>query len=81
MQKVVEYIINELVEDKKAVKFKTVENGNDVTIHVDVADSDKGRVIGKKGATVNAIRTILKNCGPKDGKKYFIQVGEKKEQQ
>ena len=35
-----------------------------------------GRVIGKGGATVTAIRTILKNCNSRDGKRYFIQIGD-----
>jgi len=79
MQKVIEHIIYALVNDKDAVKFKTVEEDDRTTVHVEVSEDDKGRVIGKKGATVDAIRTILKKCGPRDGKKYYIQVGEKKE--
>jgi hypothetical protein len=78
MVKVIEHIIKSLVEQEDAVKLEVAEEGDNVTVTVNVADGDMGRVIGKAGATVTAIRTILKNCNPKDGKRYFIQIGEKK---
>jgi len=78
MVKVIEHIVKSLVDDEDAVKLEVAEEGDTVTITVDVAERDMGRVIGKAGATVTAIRTILKNCNSKDGKRYFIQIGEKK---
>lgn len=79
MIQVIEHIIKSLVEDEKSVKFEVSEEGENVTVTVSVAESDMGRVIGKAGATVTAIRTILKNCNPKDGKRYFIQIGDRRE--
>lgn len=78
MVKVIEHIIKSLVEDEASVKTVVSEEGDSVTVTVHVAERDMGRVIGKSGATVTAIRTILKNCNSKDGKRYFIQIGEKK---
>ena len=78
MIKVIEHIVKSLVDDESAVKFEVTEEGDNVTVTVNVAERDMGRVIGKAGATVTAIRTILKNCNSKDGKRYFIQIGEKK---
>ncbi|MCL2569720.1 MAG: KH domain-containing protein [Firmicutes bacterium] len=80
MINVIEHIIKALVEDEKAVKFTVTEEGeNNVTVTVNVGEGDMGRVIGKQGATVTAIRTILKNANSKDGKRYFIQIGDKRE--
>ena len=78
MIQIIEHIIKSLVEDEASVKLDVQEEGDRVTVNVDVAERDKGRVIGKNGATVTAIRTILKNCNPKDGKRYFIQIGDRK---
>ena len=79
MVKVIELIIKSLVDDEDAVKLDVSEKEeNKVEIVVSVADRDMGRVIGKEGATVSAIRTILKNCNSKDGKRYFIQIGDKR---
>ena len=79
MVKVIEHIIKSLVEDEASVKFNVSEEGDNVTVTVHVNERDMGRVIGKNGATVTAIRTILKNCNSKDGKRYFIQIGDRKE--
>ena len=79
MIKVIEHIIKSLVEDEASVKLGVAEEGENVTVTVNVAERDMGRVIGKSGATVTAIRTILKNCNSKDGKRYFIQIGDRKE--
>jgi len=79
MIQVIEHIIKSLVEDEAGVKLDVAEEGENVTVTVNVSDRDMGRVIGKQGATVTAIRTILKNCNPKDGKRYFVQIGDRKE--
>ncbi|MCL2587490.1 MAG: KH domain-containing protein [Firmicutes bacterium] len=80
MINVIEHIIKSLVEHPDKVVLQTEDGENDtVTVTVQVADSDMGRVIGKQGATVQAIRTILKNANSADGKRYFLQVGDRRE--
>jgi len=81
MIQVIDYIIKSLVEDEASVRLNVKEEGENVTVEVHVAERDMGRVIGKQGATVTAIRTILKNCNSKDNKRYFIQIGDRKEGQ
>ena len=76
MKQVIELIVKSLVETPDAVVLEDVVDGDNVTVKVKVADGDMGRVIGKGGATVTAIRTILKNCNSRDGKRYFIQIGD-----
>ena len=78
MIQVIEHIIKSLVDDEAGVKFNVTEDGDNVTVSVHVSESDMGRVIGKQGGTVTAIRTILKNANSKDGKRYFIQIGDRK---
>ena len=76
MKQVIELIVKSLVENPDKVVLEDVVDGDNVTVKVKVADGDMGRVIGKGGATVTAIRTILKNCNSRDGKRYFIQIGD-----
>ena len=76
MKQVIELIVKSLVENPDAVVLEDIVDGDNVTVKVKVADGDMGRVIGKGGATVTAIRTILKNCNSRDGKRYFIQIGD-----
>ncbi len=76
MKQVIELIVKSLVENPDKVVLEDIVDGDNVTVKVKVADGDMGRVIGKGGATVTAIRTILKNCNSRDGKRYFIQIGD-----
>ena len=76
MKQVIELIVKSLVENPDKVVLEDSVDGDNVTVKVKVADGDMGRVIGKGGATVTAIRTILKNCNSRDGKRYFIQMGD-----
>jgi len=76
MKQVIELIVTSLVENPDAVVLEDIVDGDNITVKVKVADGDMGRVIGKGGATVTAIRTILKNCNSRDGKRYFIQIGD-----
>ena len=78
MVEVIKHIIKSLVEDESSVRFEESVNGDDVTVSVYVKESDMGRVIGKKGDTVNAIRKILMSGNSRDGKRYFIQIGDKR---
>jgi predicted RNA-binding protein YlqC (UPF0109 family) len=76
MKEVIELIVKSLVEQPDKVVLEDIEEGENITVKVKVAEGDYGRVIGKGGATVTAIRTILKNCNSRDGKRYFIQIGD-----
>jgi len=79
MINVIELVIKSLVEDEESVRFDVNEDGENVNVTVHVKESDMGRVIGKEGATVKAIRTILKNANSRDGKRYSIQIGDRRE--
>ncbi len=74
MVELVEYIVKELVEDKENVNVSSkVDNGVE-TITIKVSTNDTGKIIGKKGKIVTAIRTITKAVGIKRGEKYVVEV-------
>lgn len=72
MQKLVEFLINSLVDDKSAVKVEIAGE----TINVTVSKEDMGKIIGKQGRTAKAIRTIVKAAAAKDGKKFNVELIE-----
>lgn len=59
MQEWLEYVIRGLVSKPDAVKVVPVEQRGRILYQVSVDPDDVGRVIGKKGATINAIRSLL----------------------
>lgn len=73
MEKLVEYIVKELVENKDAVKVSTSVDGDVTIINVKVDENDLGKVIGKQGKTANAIRTIVKNLCGKEAKRSTVK--------
>jgi len=59
MKELIEYIVKSLVDQPAAVKVTEVEGERTLIIELSVAKEDMGRVIGKQGRTVTAMRTLL----------------------
>lgn len=59
MQEWLEYVIKGLVSKPEAVKVVPIDQGGRILYQVSVDPSDVGRVIGKKGATIHAIRALF----------------------
>jgi len=72
MKELVEYIVKELVDDASQVKI-TVE---DTVINISVAKPDVGKVIGRQGKSIKAIRSIVKSVSVKNNTKYTVEVLE-----
>ena len=72
MEEVLKIIIENLVENKEAVKITRVDDERGILLKVKVADEDMGQVIGKQGRIANAIRTVMKSITAKEHKKVGI---------
>ena len=60
----IKYIVSNIVTEKDAVEVAIMEDvPGSYTVHIKVAPEDKGRVIGKKGNTINAIRSLVRVFG------------------
>jgi len=76
MKGAVEKIVKSLVGEPDAVEVTESADGKNVRIEVRVADSDMGRVIGREGRTVKAIRSILFAAGQKQHKRFQLDLVE-----
>ena len=76
MKEAVETIITSLVDDSEAVEVRENADGKNVRIEVRVAEGDMGRVIGREGRTVKAIRSILFAAGQKHGRRFQLDLVE-----
>jgi len=65
-----------LVGEPDAVEVTEIEDGRTVRLEVRVAESDMGRIIGREGRTVKAIRSILFAAGQKHGKRFHLDLVE-----
>ena len=74
MKELVEYIAKSIVNlpDEVVVTEETDEYG--ITFKLQVADEDKGRIIGKQGRIAGAIRTLLRVKAAKAGTRATLQI-------
>ncbi len=76
MKDAVQKIVTSLVGEPDAVEVEEFDEGRIVRLEVRVGASDMGRIIGREGRTVKAIRSILFAAGQKHGKRYHLDLIE-----
>ncbi len=74
MKELVEFIAKSLVDDPSRVHVSEIEGENSVILELRVGPEDMGRVIGKGGRTVNAMRTLVRVLAAKQGKRVTLEV-------
>jgi len=73
----VDLIVRRLVTKPEEVKVSEDRSDSGaILITIKVANDDVGRVIGKKGSTINAIRHVAKAASIKSGEKVDVDVEE-----
>jgi predicted RNA-binding protein YlqC (UPF0109 family) len=77
MKEFIEFIAKQLVDkpDKVSVE-ETIPDEHTIEINLKVDNSDMGKVIGKHGNNVNAMRTLLMAVGAKGGHRAKLQIIE-----
>jgi predicted RNA-binding protein YlqC (UPF0109 family) len=70
----VELVIRNLVGEPDAVKVDVTEKGDQLDLLVACQKSDMGRVIGKRGRTISAIRTLATDAAGRAGKKISVEL-------
>ena len=63
-----------LVDEPESVEVTGTETDSRVDLELSVADGDMGRVIGRQGRTIRAIRTVVKAASVKQGKRVSVEV-------
>jgi predicted RNA-binding protein YlqC (UPF0109 family) len=76
MKEAVEMMIRSLVGEPDQVEVSENADGKNVRLGVRVAESDMGRIIGREGRTVKAIRSILYVAGQKHNKRFQLDLIE-----
>lgn len=74
MKDLVEYIAKSLVDDPSQVVVREIESARSITLELQVAQEDMGRVIGRNGRVANAMRTLLRAQNIKDGKRVTLEI-------
>lgn len=76
MKELIEYIVRSLVDEPEAVVVEEHNGRSLTTIELSVAQPDMGRVIGRNGRVINAIRLLLQVRAAKEGQDATLEVLE-----
>ncbi len=76
MDEFLRYVVQQLVEYPDEVVINRRQEGNKITFLLSMRPSDVGRLIGKGGGTINAIRDLLSAAGEKTGQKVALEILE-----
>ena len=76
MKDLVSYIVSALVDNPEQVAIEEVVGSQASVLELKVAKDDLGKVIGKKGRTAQAIRTILNASSAKIKKRTILEIVE-----
>ena len=78
MQAFLEYVVKGLVQHPEAVSITPVERAGMTVYELRLDPSDVGKIIGRQGVTINAIRSLLLAGSAKQGLRCSVEIIEDK---
>jgi predicted RNA-binding protein YlqC (UPF0109 family) len=79
MQAFLEYIVKGLVQHPEEVTITPVQRNGMTIYELRLNEKDVGRIIGRQGMTINAIRTLLLAGSAKQGLRCALEIVEEKQ--
>ena len=76
MKDLITAIVQAIVDQPEEVKVNEIAGEHTSVLELRVVKTDMGKVIGKRGRTAQAIRTILSAASGKAGKRYMFEIVE-----
>jgi len=76
MKAFIEYVVKALVDHPEQVEVREVDGERVVVFELRLNQTDVGKVIGKSGRTITAIRTLLTSAAAKNGKRAMLEIIE-----
>ena len=76
MKDFAEYVVKTLVNHPDSIAISEILGRQSIVLEVRCHSDDMGRVIGKNGKTIGAVRTLLNSIGARQGLKVMLEVVE-----
>lgn len=74
LEELVLVLARSLVDEPDKVEVSSTETDSRVDLELRVAQDDMGKIIGRQGRTIRAIRTVAKAASVKLGKRVTVEV-------
>jgi predicted RNA-binding protein YlqC (UPF0109 family) len=76
LESLLRFLARSLVDEPEKVEVSGRETDSRVDLTLRVAQGDMGKVIGRRGRTVKAIRTVMKAASVKENKRINVEVSD-----
>jgi uncharacterized protein len=74
MKELIEFLARSLVDSPDAVKVTEIETDQMSTYEIEVDQPDVGKLIGRQGRIVKAIRSVVRAAAARQGKRVAVEV-------
>jgi predicted RNA-binding protein YlqC (UPF0109 family) len=74
MKEVLEVIARALVDEPDEVNIAEAKSDDRILLEIKVAQPDVGKIIGRQGRIIKAIRTVAKSLGQREGKRVSFEL-------
>ena len=81
MKELVEFLVKNIVEKPRAVSVEEKVDSDGVKLSLSVAEEDMGKIIGKNGRVIKALRTLARVKGIKDKKRVYLELTDTENQE
>ena len=70
------FLAKKIVEEPDAVRIEEIDSDGDLLLRLHVAASDRGKVIGRRGRMVQALRTLARAAGARSDRRVLLEIAE-----
>jgi len=70
------YLAKKIVEDPESVRVEEIESDGDLVLRLHVAETDRGKVIGRRGRMVQSLRTLARSAGARSDRRVMLEIAE-----
>ena len=77
----VRYVLQQICKHTDDIQLEQIEDKRGTLIKITVNPEDMGKIIGKSGQTISALRLLVKSIGAKQNKKITLKVIDPEQQE
>jgi uncharacterized protein len=74
VEELLAWVARGLVDEPDAVRVERIDDGDLVLLRLHVAPGDVGKVIGRQGRVVRALRTIVRSAGARGDRRAILEI-------
>jgi len=72
----VAFLARKIVDDPGSVRVEEIDSDGDLLLRLHVAEADRGKVIGRRGRMVQALRTLARAAGARLDRRVLLEIAE-----